>query len=203
MLRACLLAFPLLAAAVSARAADLPKDISPDARAEFLAQLKGNYAKARGDLLAEIEDARTLAKFKATEAEGKKKLALADMRLAQLEKSPLNAAGKLLGHIGESPKAGTVGTVAAGEFLATATSAEGVLVTGLLAGDDKIVVQYLIASPLKLPKPAGKKDPPVSMNGIWYVAGTTEVKGKAVPVLYRFADLSKAETADIKAAEKK
>ncbi len=168
-----------------ARAADLPKDISEDARAAVVKKWQANYTAARAKLMAQADEAETLAKLPATAAEGKRKLADAKALLARIDKDHTAVPVPVTFIINERPvKEGVIGIVEAGEFVGSMT-ADGVLVEGVLV-NDKRVVRYLIASPFPLPKPKAKKDPPVSLAGAWYIAGTTEMKGKAVPVLYRF-----------------
>jgi hypothetical protein len=193
MLRCIPLAVLLLAATSAATAAEpeLPKDMTAEARAEFLKDLRERYHKQRERFEGYASEGRDKMKFKATEAEGKKILTVAERDLKSLAKTPMQVAD--VQRFGLQTKTGSLGTVLAGEFLATEIRKDGVVVVGLLAADMKTKAQFFVASPLKLTKPAGKKDPPVSFTGYWYAAGEIEVSGKPTPVLYQFAPLTKAE----------
>jgi hypothetical protein len=192
MLRLSLLG-PTLLFTSAALAADLPKDITPEAKAAIIKKCKSLRDDDREKWTKEAEDAQTLIKFAGTAAEGKKKLAQAKSILAGIEKFPQSYANRLAVEFVEPPlAAGSIGRLRAdrNEFAVIETSDDGVAVECVLSdggnSTGKKILRYFIASPLKVPKGKGKKDPIVSLPGLWYVAGTTEVKGKTVPVLYRF-----------------
>jgi hypothetical protein len=186
------LALVLCLACPVVAAADLPKDIDPEARAAFIKKLQKVYVAERDKWKAKVEEAEALAKFPATAAEGKKMLAAAKERLAIIEKNPTewtipNSPLVLFGDV--PAKQGLIGYLNVGgwELIASEVLAEGVLVEGAMKNGDRVkLAHYLIASPFEVPKAKGKKPPAVTLPGLWYVAGSVDVKGKAVPVLYRF-----------------
>ena len=207
MFRVCLFvsAFTLASAAA---AADLPKNISAEDRADFLTELKLAYAADRSAVLVKVEEAKTLAQFKATEKEGKKKLADAEAELARMDKDPLAWAVPKKGSIstiGAKPPKGRIGYLNAGgvwTYTVAEATADGAVIDGLFkVGTDTDTARYLVASKIDVPKTKGKLPPEVKLPGLWYVAGTADVKGKPVPVLYRFA--LKAEDITAKKPDKK
>lgn len=191
MIRAALLA-TLFTCAATAAAADLPKDITPEARTAVVKRHARLAADEKEKQLKNIEEAKTLIKFPATEKEGKLKLRLAQGRLDVLDKTPWLASGAPLVALGAKPNldAGEIGYFSPlGEYVASKV-ADGVLIDGLFdPAGEKLLVKFLIASPFQVPKaaPKGKKNPPLfSPTDLWYVAGFTEVGRKNVPVLYAF-----------------
>ncbi len=172
--------------APSVLAADFPQDMTPDARAAFLKKWQTAYATERDKWTAQADEARSLLKFKATEKEGKAKLAEATAALASLEKEPGLFVGSPAQNAGEKePLVGEVCNlrVVNNEFAVAETIDGRTLVECVIPRNGKAAVtRYLIASPIDVPK---KKDGKIGLPGMWYCAGTTEVKGKTVPVLYR------------------
>lgn len=183
----------LLAACCLAHAADLPKDISKERRDAFIKRHADSLATERPKLLTQIEDAKTLAKFAATEKEGKKKLAEAANRLATIEREPWRIRGVAV--IGEAKRLtqGDIGIISPlGRYIGEKTE-DGVVIDGILdTGTPKTTVKLLIASPFEIPKPVqpkSKKDKPdytfeISRSRLWYVAGFVNRNGKQMPVLY-------------------
>lgn len=179
-----------------ALAAELPRNITPEDRAAFIRKAAAAHAKAVEDWKAKAEDAKAQMKFPATAKEGKANLAKAEAALANLARAPQQVSGTLLVVIGENPKlkAGDIGIISPlGEYVATKTD-DGTLVDGLInPKDEKLPTRFLIASPFEIPKAVkGKKNPPLTFTGLWYVAGFVEKNGKKVPVIYNL-DIKKEE----------
>lgn len=193
-MRAACAALALAATAALCGAADVPPDITPEGRADALKEFRKLYEAEAGRWRAEAEDARTLTKFPATENEGINRLAVASKKLADLEREPWRHVPELPVHPAshEDAKGGDIVFVPPGEYVGEKV-AGGVLVEGLVgSGRERRIVRLLVASPLKLPEAKGKRFPPVTLPGLWYFAGTHEVGGKRVIVLYRF-EVKKAD----------
>lgn len=187
MLRAASLAVAFLLPTLAVVAADLPPDISPEARAAFVKKLVPLYEAERAKSLKDIEEAKALTKFAATEKEGKRKLKIAETHYTNLARFPWSVPGAGYVVIGEaSVKAGDIGIVSrVGEFVATKLD-EGVQIDGLIdPNGSRLLTRFVVASKFEVPKTVkGKKNPPLRFDGIWYVAGETEAGGKKVPVIY-------------------
>lgn len=187
-----------LCIASTCTAADLPKNISTIARAEWVKKWQPTYAAEREKRQARVEEGRTLAKFAATKKEGEALLIEATAALKDFEARPWIAPGAPIEVIGEKePTAGAVCgfAVLRDEFAVGEVLPEGVLVECVVPRKGKVTIaRYLIASPIELPK---KKDATMKLPGMWYCAGTADVKGKTVPVLYRF-ELSKDDFPPVK-----
>lgn len=204
MRRAYPLAFVLLAVSVATAAdADLPKDISAEDREAVIRNLRTVYSAEHDKWAAQAEDAKTLMKFKATEKEGKQKLAKAEAELARLAKEPASwtIPKSPIVLFGDVPaRTGRIGHLNNGGwmFVVSEVLPNGVLVDAMLKEGAKVsTARYFIASPVEVPKKG--KNPEIRFPGLWYVAGTAEIKGKVVPVLYRF----EVKKADIVISEKK
>lgn len=176
----------LLAVFVPIRAADdekLPPDISPDDRAAWVKEWRADYLKYREQFQKKIAEGKQLAKFATTAADGRKLIAEGEIGLDRLDKQPTYYCGRVKSII-NAVEGGDILSVNAGEYIASAAE-KGVLVSGVIVnGGEKRLLKLLVASPMKLPK--GKKESPIALPGLWYVAGSIEIKGESVPVLYRF-----------------
>ncbi|AMV30198.1 hypothetical protein VT84_37750 [Gemmata sp. SH-PL17] len=175
----------------SAKADDeLPPDLSPKKREEWVTQWQPAYAKERGRLVNVVDDAKTKSKIAATAKEGREELARAQKALDELKKEPWRFGRTPFKVVTDTAPIGTVGWVAPGSYIASSTLPNGVMVEGTFirnpqnGGKQNGAARYLVASPLKVAK--DKKNPPVALPGLWYVAGTTKVDGKEIKVLYRF-----------------
>lgn len=191
MFRACLFACTLVLTSVATAADPLPKDISAEARAEWLKKWQEGHTKRADEIKKKIEDANTLLKLPTTEAEGKKKLAE-----AKAEQKRLGAAGWYYpGHpfpsiLAKAARPGDVVLIPGGNLFQLGEDLkEGGVIAEAILPEDKdtaTLTRYLVASPVKLGKPVGKKQPAVDLTHLWYWAGSVDYKGKSIPVLYRF-----------------
>jgi hypothetical protein len=184
-----LLAAMCLSATGFVWAEDLPADITSKAREKWIKEWQSAYAKERDKLTKKIDDAKTKMKFAATAKEGREELASAQKALDTLKQEPWRFGFTPFVVITDKPTEKTVGWVASGNYTATATEkgtvVEGVItVTPLKGTPEKRVARFFIASPLKIAK--DKKNAPLALSGLWYVAGSTAVNGRMMPVLYRF-----------------
>lgn len=174
---------------LTSAAPDLPKDIDAKSRAVWVKKWQPAYVAERDRLNKEIDGAEPLLKFATTAQEARMVIAAARDQLDQIRRQPWLVKGAPLDKFkGDAGSAGDIRVLPQGEYVAVAVLPEGTYVEALteFAGE-KVILRYLVASPL--PKKA-KKDTQIALPGMWYVAGTTEVKGKTVAVIYKF-DLKK------------
>lgn len=186
MLRATLAAILLGSAALAAD--PLPKDISPDDRAEFIKAWRIAFLKHRDLWQQKHDDAVTLAKFAASKKEGEKQLTEAKTALKNLELKPWAVADSPARFIqNKEAAAGQVVIIqpALHKFAIAEEREDGTLVETVTGAPEKPVIhRYLIATLGTVPK--GKKAADVELPGLWYWAGNADIKGRSTPILYRF-----------------
>lgn len=184
MIRSALVAVLFLVTSLVS-AADLPKDIGAEARAVWVKKWQPTYAAERDRLKKEIQEAEPLVKFPTTATAAKAKIAACKELLDVIQRRPWSVKDAPVDKFkGDAGSTGDIGLLPQGEYVAVAVLPEGTHVEALseFAGE-KVILRYLVASPL--PKKV-KKDSQISLPGMWYVAGTAEVKGKTATVVYKF-----------------
>ncbi len=192
MFRALVAAFVLSCPHIL-QAADLPPPMSEENRVALVAKWRTGYDSAITKVKEDIADAKVLSKNKSTASEGKVKLEAANKLLAAMTKNPPLYGGGGFSTVHEGEK-GQVGPLAQSTLGVAEVNGDGVIVEGvaikkraislnpLVMAEDKIVVRYLIASPLRGANKGGK----LNLDGLWYVAGEVEHNEKKLPVLYQF-----------------